>query len=77
MAELAAVVFDLDDTLFDHSGSAARGCAVLYVRDDHELDVVGARAAGLRAVHLDRRGAGPAGAGDRIASPHELTAHLA
>ena len=25
MAELAAVVFDLDDTLFDHSGSATRG----------------------------------------------------
>lgn len=25
VAELAAVVFDLDDTLFDHSGSALRG----------------------------------------------------
>ncbi|PZF83762.1 HAD family hydrolase [Jiangella anatolica] len=50
--------------------------SVLYVGDDHELDVVAARAAGLRAVHLDRRGTGPAGERDRIASLHELAAHL-
>lgn len=39
-----------------------RGAAeVVSVGDDHALDVVAARAAGLRAVHLDRRGDGPAG----------------
>ena len=50
--------------------------AVLYVGDDHDLDVVAARAAGLRAVHLDRRGTGPAGERDRIRSLHDLAAHL-
>lgn len=49
---------------------------VLYVGDDHHLDVVAARAAGLRAVHLDRRGAGPADEPARIASLHELAEHL-
>ncbi|WP_205629548.1 HAD family hydrolase [Jiangella muralis] len=49
---------------------------ILYVGDDHHLDVVAARAAGLRAVHLDRRGTGPAGEPDRIASLHELAGHL-
>jgi len=33
---------------------------VVSVGDDHALDVVAARAAGLRAVHLDRREEGPA-----------------
>jgi len=32
---------------------------VVYVGDDHAVDVLPARAAGLRAVHLDREGAGP------------------
>jgi len=32
---------------------------VVSVGDDHALDVVAARSAGLRAVHLDRGGAGP------------------
>jgi len=32
---------------------------VAYVGDDHVVDVLGARSAGLRAVHLDRTGAGP------------------
>ncbi|TDD68523.1 HAD family hydrolase [Jiangella aurantiaca] len=50
---------------------------ILYVGDDYELDVVGARAAGLRAVHLDRHGTGPAGERDRIASLHGLAAHVA
>ncbi|SDU34046.1 HAD family hydrolase [Jiangella alkaliphila] len=50
--------------------------AILYVGDDYRLDVVGARAAGLRAVHLDRHGTGPAGERDRIASLHDLAAHL-
>lgn len=49
---------------------------ILYVGDDHHLDVVAARAAGLRAVHLDRRGTGPAGEPHRIASLKELAAHL-
>lgn len=33
---------------------------VLHVGDDYSLDVVAARDAGLRAVHLDRPGTGPA-----------------
>ncbi|WP_116947787.1 HAD family hydrolase [Jiangella endophytica] len=49
---------------------------ILYVGDDHRLDVVAARAAGLRAVHLDRRGTGPAGERDRLSSLHDLAAHL-
>ncbi len=32
---------------------------VLYVGDNHVVDVLGARAAGLQAVHLDRTGHGP------------------
>ena len=48
----------------------------LHVGDDHEADVLGARAAGLRAVHLDRTGTGPAGEAARIASLLELGAHL-
>ncbi|WP_432494754.1 HAD family hydrolase [Kineococcus gypseus] len=49
---------------------------VLYVGDDHALDVLAARAAGLRAVHLDRTGTGPAGEVSRIATLRELAAHL-
>jgi putative hydrolase of the HAD superfamily len=33
--------------------------ATLHVGDDHELDVPAPRAAGLRAVHLDRSALGP------------------
>lgn len=50
--------------------------AILYVGDNYDLDVVAARAAGLRAVHLDRHGTGPAGERHRIASLHDLAAHL-
>jgi putative hydrolase of the HAD superfamily len=50
---------------------------VLYVGDNYELDVVAARACGLRAVHLDRHGTGPAGEPHRVASLHDLAAHLA
>jgi putative hydrolase of the HAD superfamily len=32
---------------------------VVSVGDNHEFDVLGARAAGLHAIHLDRRGEGP------------------
>lgn len=33
--------------------------SVLYIGDDHEVDVLAARGAGLQAVHLDRLDAGP------------------
>ncbi|WP_432509644.1 HAD-IA family hydrolase [Kineococcus auxinigenes] len=49
----------------------------LHVGDEHAVDVLGARAAGLRAVHLDRSGTGPAGEGARITTLLELAAHLA
>nr|WP_205706664.1 HAD family hydrolase [Kineococcus vitellinus] len=48
----------------------------LYVGDDHDVDVLGARAAGLHAVHLDRGGAAAVQEEDRITSLHELAAHL-
>ncbi len=50
--------------------------AVVSVGDRHDLDVVPARAAGLRAVHLDRDASGPPGEPHRIASLAELPAHL-
>ncbi|RJK95486.1 HAD family hydrolase [Vallicoccus soli] len=49
----------------------------LYVGDDHAVDVLGARAAGMRAVHLDRRGLGPADEADRIEGLARLVDHLA
>jgi putative hydrolase of the HAD superfamily len=49
---------------------------VLSVGDDHALDVLGARAAGLSAVHLDRHDRGPAGEPHRMTSLRELPAHL-
>jgi putative hydrolase of the HAD superfamily len=49
---------------------------VLSVGDRHDLDVLAARAAGLRAVHLDRLGIGPEGEPHRIGSLRELAAHL-
>ena len=49
----------------------------LYVGDDHAVDVLAARAAGLRAVHLDRTGAGPSCETARMGSLRELAAHLA
>ena len=50
--------------------------SVLYVGDDHELDVVAARSAGLRAVHLDRHGVGLEPERTRITSLRELATHL-
>jgi putative hydrolase of the HAD superfamily len=47
---------------------------VLHVGDRHDLDVEAARAAGLRAVHLDRRGAGPTDEPWRISSLTDLPA---
>lgn len=49
---------------------------VLHVGDRHDLDVVAARAAGLRAVHLDRRGTGPADEPHRIGSLADLAGFL-
>jgi len=54
----------------------APAAAVLHLGDDHPVDVVGARAAGLRAVHLDRAGTGPAGETERLTSLHELAGYL-
>ena len=48
----------------------------LHVGDDHTVDVLGARAAGLRAVHLDRTGTAAVLEGSRITSLHQLAAHL-
>ncbi|MFI5936408.1 HAD family hydrolase [Actinoplanes sp. NPDC051494] len=49
---------------------------VLSVGDNHALDVVAARAAGLSAVHLDRDATGPAGEPRRMTSLLEISAFL-
>lgn len=41
---------------------------VLYVGDDHAVDVLGARAAGLQAVLVDRVGSAPSGERSAVAS---------
>lgn len=46
--------------------------AVLSVGDNHALDVLPARLAGLRATHLDRAGRGPHDEPSRITSLREL-----
>jgi putative hydrolase of the HAD superfamily len=46
--------------------------SVVSVGDRHDLDVLPARAAGLRAVHLDRAGTGPAGEAHRVTSLRDL-----
>lgn len=51
--------------------------AVVNVGDRYDLDVLAARAAGLRAVHLDRHGAGPGEEPLRVRSLHELAGLLA
>jgi putative hydrolase of the HAD superfamily len=38
------------------------------IGDDYEADILGARQAGLHAVHLDREGIGPSDETYRIAS---------
>ena len=50
--------------------------SVLHVGDNHALDVVAARAAGLVAVHLDRTGAGPVDEAARITTLADLADHL-
>ena len=50
---------------------------VVHVGDDHAVDVLGARSAGLRAIHLDRTGAGPSGEPERISTLDDLATALA
>ncbi|MEU8240486.1 HAD family hydrolase [Actinoplanes missouriensis] len=50
--------------------------SVLSVGDNHAFDVLAARAAGLRAVHLDRSGSGPAEETHRISTLEALDAYL-
>ncbi|BBH63920.1 haloacid dehalogenase [Actinoplanes sp. OR16] len=50
--------------------------AVLSVGDNHAFDVLAARAAGLRAVHLDRSATGPAEETRRISTLDELATYL-
>ncbi|MEJ5867667.1 HAD family hydrolase [Pseudokineococcus sp. 5B2Z-1] len=47
---------------------------VLYVGDDHAVDVVGAAAAGLHVVHLDRVSAGTPSGASRIETLADLAA---
>jgi putative hydrolase of the HAD superfamily len=49
---------------------------VLHVGDLHDLDVLAPRAAGLRAVHLDRLDQGPHDEQSRITSLRDLDDHL-
>jgi putative hydrolase of the HAD superfamily len=50
--------------------------SVLYVGDEHEVDVLGARSAGLSAVLLDRSGTAPADESAVITSLAELPGYL-
>ena len=50
--------------------------ATLHVGDDHPVDVVGARAAGLPALHLDRHDEGPHDEPQRMRSLTELPRFL-
>ncbi len=50
--------------------------SVLHVGDRHDLDVLAPRAAGLRAVHLDRTGLGPYDEPHRITSLDQLARYL-
>ncbi|MEZ0166977.1 HAD family hydrolase [Kineococcus sp. LSe6-4] len=62
-----------------HAACAAVGAdpaRTLHVGDDHPVDVVGARAAGVRAVHLDRHGQGPVDEPERMTSLRELASFL-
>jgi putative hydrolase of the HAD superfamily len=75
-------VFTVDDlgVAKPHAGAFLGACErwglapgeVLSIGDNHDLDVVAARAAGLRAGHLDRLGEGPAGEPHRITSLRQL-----
>jgi putative hydrolase of the HAD superfamily len=58
------------------SGLAEPPASVLYVGDQHDIDVLGARSAGLPAVLLDRDGSAPPGETAVIHSLAELPAVL-
>ena len=49
---------------------------VVHVGDRHDLDVLAARAAGLRALHLDRDGRGVEPPGGRLSSLTELAGRI-
>ena len=82
LADRVGPVFTVDDlgVAKPHAEAFLRSCErwghppgeVLSVGDDHALDVLGARAAGLSAVHLDRHGRGPADEAHRLTSLREL-----
>ena len=75
-------VFTVDDlgVAKPHAGAFLGACEqwglapgeVLSVGDNYDLDVIAARAAGLRAAHLDRLGEGPVGEPHRMTSLREL-----
>jgi putative hydrolase of the HAD superfamily len=79
-------VFTVDDlgVAKPHADAFRKVCArwglapgeVLSVGDDHALDVLAARAAGLRAAHLDRLDRGPGDEPHRMTSLRELAGHL-
>jgi putative hydrolase of the HAD superfamily len=50
--------------------------SAVHVGDLHDLDVLAPRAAGLRAIYLDRQDAGPYDEPHRITSLHQLCAQL-
>lgn len=49
---------------------------VLHIGDQYDLDVLAARKAGLRAVHLDRNDEGPHGEAERITSLDQLGGYI-
>ena len=51
--------------------------AALHVGDLHDVDVIGARAAGLQALHLDRANVGPYNEPHRITALTQLPQRLA
>ena len=75
-------VYTVDDlgVAKPHAGAFLGACerwglppgSVLSIGDRHDLDVLAARAAGLRAVHLDRLDAGPADERERITTLREV-----
>jgi putative hydrolase of the HAD superfamily len=73
------VGFEKPDPRIFHLGCERGGVApedVVYVGDLYEIDVVGARGAGLRAVLIDPLGRWTDLDCDRIAGVHELPARL-
>ncbi|MGO8670947.1 MAG: HAD family hydrolase [Capsulimonadaceae bacterium] len=67
-----------DPRLFEHARLAAGvdACAVLHVGDYYELDVVGARAAGMQALLFDGHGRRPDADCPRVTTFEELAERL-